>query len=95
MAEVIAQSQLGARPLAPPAAPSTHPRTPTPGQLRGTNGADQPQTKYPVRLRVNITNPMNASLQRISRRLMIPEGILTRLALIQYLASNDPEYREE
>ena len=77
------------------------PTTNTERPATGQNGApakakrhNNRVVRYPIQLRVNITEAMNASLARISRRLMIPEGIVGRIALIQYLASNDREYRE-
>ena len=77
--------------------PSTSTERPATGQ-NGAPAKGKRQSnrivRYPIQLRVNITEAMNASLARISRRLMIPEGIVGRIALIQYLASNDREYRE-
>ena len=77
------------------------PGTDTQRAVPGQNGAPAKGkrqgnrvVRYPIQLRVNITGAMNESLARISRRLMIPEGIVGRIALIQYLASNDREYRE-
>jgi len=77
--------------------PSINTERPAPG----TNGPpakgkrhNSRVVRYPIQLRVNITEAMNTSLARISRRLMIPEGIVGRIALIQYLSSNDREYRE-
>ena len=77
---------------------STDLPTPAPGQNGAPAKAKRHNSRivrYPIQLRVNVTVAMNASLARISRRLMIPEGIVGRIALIQYLASNDREYREE
>jgi len=78
------------------------PRTDIERPVAGQNGAPAKAkrhnsriVRYPIQVRVNITTAMNDSLARISRRLMIPEGIVGRIALIQYLASNDREYREE
>jgi len=51
--------------------------------------------KFPIQLRINITPRMNDSLQRISRRLLLAEGVIGRIALMQYLAQQDPQYREE
>jgi hypothetical protein len=80
--------------------PSNNPQGPAPstnGPASGTNGAAKAKRRnvqYPIQLRVNITPAMNASLGRISRQLMMPEGIVGRIALLQYLAHQDPEYRE-
>jgi hypothetical protein len=51
--------------------------------------------RFPIQLRTHITPAMAASLARISKRMLTPEGVIGRWALIQYLAANDPEYREE
>ena len=78
--------------------PSTDAQRPAAGQ-NGAPAKGKRQNnrivRYPIQLRVNVTTAMNDSLARISRRLMIPEGIVGRIALIQYLASNDREYRED
>jgi hypothetical protein len=37
---------------------------------------------------------MNASLERIARRLLLAEGVIGRIALMQYLAQQDQHYRE-
>ena len=77
--------------------PVTDTQRPAPGQSGAPAKAKRNNSRvvrYPIQLRVNITEAMNASMARISRRLMIPEGIVGRIALIQYLASNDREYRE-
>ena len=78
--------------------PATSTEHPAPGQNGPAAKAKRRNgrvIKFPIQLRVNITPNMNASLQRISRRLLLPEGILGRIALMQYLASQDREYREE
>ena len=77
--------------------PSTSTERPAAGQNGAPAKAKRQNNRivrYPIQLRVNITEAMNASLARISRRLMIPEGIVGRIALIQYLSQNDREYRE-
>jgi hypothetical protein len=63
-----------------------------------TNGVDRlGRTKRPVnyrvQLKVNINEAMAASLQRICRRLGIPEGIGARIAISQFLSQQDPQYR--
>ena len=49
---------------------------------------------FPVQLRINITPAMNASLGRLAKHLMLPEGAVGRMALRQYLAHQDPNYKE-
>jgi hypothetical protein len=73
--------------------PATAPQTPAPAANKAVKRNSRP-IQFPVGLRVNITLPMAASLKRISRRLRLPEGVLCRLALMQYLAANDREYHE-
>jgi hypothetical protein len=51
--------------------------------------------RFPIQMRIHITPAMNASLQRISRRLLLAEGVIGRIALMQYLAQQDREYRED
>jgi hypothetical protein len=77
--------------------PSTDLPNPAPGQ-NGPSIAKRRNSravKFPIQLRINITPSMNASLQRISRRLLLAEGVIGRIALMQYLAQQDREYREE
>ncbi len=73
-----------------------------PNPAQGTNGPpvkakrrNSRAVKFPIQLRINITPRMNDSLQRISRRLLLAEGVIGRIALMQYLAQQDPQYREE
>jgi len=73
-----------------------------PNPAPGTNGPpvkakrrNSRAVKFPIQLRINITPRMNDSLQRISRRLLLAEGVIGRIALMQYLAQQDPQYREE
>jgi hypothetical protein len=49
---------------------------------------------FPVQFHIALTFPMKASLERLSRRLLLKEGVIGRIALMQYLAANDPQYRE-
>jgi hypothetical protein len=51
--------------------------------------------QFPIQLKLNITLAMDASLQRVTRRLRLPAGVIGRLALMQYLAQQDREYRED
>jgi hypothetical protein len=53
------------------------------------------RSEFPIRLGLNITEAMAASLARIRRRLRLKEAVIGRLALMQYLASQDREYRED
>jgi hypothetical protein len=76
--------------------------TDLPNPAPGTNGPpvkvkrrNSRAVKFPIQLRINITPRMNDSLQRISRRLLLAEGVIGRIALMQYLAQQDPQYREE
>ena len=55
----------------------------------------KPPSEFPVRISLNITPAMAQSLQRIRRRLRLKEAVIGRLALMQYLASNDREYHED
>jgi hypothetical protein len=63
-----------------------------------TNGTDKlgrakrPE-RYTYQLKVNLSEPMIVSLRRICRRFGIPEGIGARIAIAQYCASLDPQYR--
>jgi len=76
--------------------PATSPQRPAPR----TNGppvkakGGRP-VKYPVQLKVNINSTMAASLQRVCLRWGIPEGIGARIAITQFLAQQDPQYRGE
>jgi hypothetical protein len=38
---------------------------------------------------------MAESLERLHRRLRLKEAVIARLALMSYLAQNDPQYRED
>src|SRR5262249_61519858 len=87
-----------ARPLGTPAGTATHP----PGASPGPNGSPAEGKKrissppeFPIRLGLNITPAMAASLGRMHRRLRLKEAVIGRLALMQYLATNDPAYRGE
>ena len=77
-----------------PVAPSTSPQSPSPR----TNGppvkakSGRP-VKYPIQLKVNISPAMAASLQRVCLRWGVPEGIGARIAITQFLAQQDREYR--
>jgi hypothetical protein len=85
-----------------------HPETPAgaspgaPNASPGANGSSpevkkqtSPPSEFPVRLSLNITPAMAASLERMRRRLRLKEAVIGRLALMNYLATNDPQYRED
>jgi hypothetical protein len=55
----------------------------------------KPPGEFPIRIGLNITEAMAASLQRMHRRLRLKEAVIGRLALMSYLATNDPLYRED
>jgi hypothetical protein len=80
--ETPARASPGA-PSATPAANGSPPAGPT------------RKPEFPIRLGLNITDAMAASLQRMRRRLRLKEAVIGRLALMNYLATNDPQYREE
>jgi hypothetical protein len=74
----------------------------TPGVSPGGNGTS-PETKkrdsrpseFPIRLCLNITPAMAASLARLHQRMRLKEGVIGRLGLMFYLASQDREYHED
>jgi hypothetical protein len=72
--------------FASPVSPSPH--------TDGTDklGRAKRPRQYEVQLKVNINEAMAASLQRICRRLGIPEGIGARIAITQFLSQQDPQY---
>jgi hypothetical protein len=86
--------RLPAEPCSNTLPPAPPPQTPAPAAKVATKRNKRP-VQFPVGLRVNITLPMAASLKRISRRLRLPEGVLCRLGLMDYLARHDPQYRED
>jgi hypothetical protein len=75
-------------------ASSPTPQAPAPAAKPGQKRNTRP-IQFPIGLRINITPAMAISLKRISRRLRLPEGVIARLALMQYLGANDREYRED
>jgi hypothetical protein len=50
--------------------------------------------EFPIRLNLNITPAMAESLGRLHTRLRLKEATIGRLAIMHYLAANDPHYRE-
>lgn len=84
--------QEAALPRVPPAAPQS-PRPQANGPpVEAKNGRP---VRYPIRLRVNINEVMAESLQRVCQRLGIPEGIGARIAISQFLLSQDPHYSHD
>ena len=51
--------------------------------------------QYPCELKVYLSDSMAASLRRICRLSGIPFGIAARIAIAQYCAQFDPQYRGE
>jgi hypothetical protein len=92
-ADAAAARHLETPARASPGAPNASP---------GANGSSPevekrnlPPSEFPIRLGLNITPAMAASLERMHRRLRLKEAVIGRLALMTYLATNDPQYRED
>ena len=51
-------------------------------------------SEFPIRLCLNITPAMAASLARLHQRMKLKEGVIGRLGLMHWLAQQDPQYRE-
>ena len=84
-------SSRGAEAVSPPLA------SPAP-RANGSPAKAKQQSRpvqFPLQLKINITLAMDASLQRIARRLRLPAGVIGRLGLMQYLAQQDREYHED
>ena len=91
------------------AAPARHVEATAPASAHAPNtspapngGAPQakPQRKavpeeFPIRISLNITPAMNNSLERMRRRTRLKQAVIARLGLMDYLARNDPQYRED
>jgi len=77
--------------------PSTSTERPAPGANSSPAKAKRQSrpVQFPLQLRLNITLAMEASLQRLARRLRLPPGVIGRLGLMQYLAQQDREYHED
>jgi hypothetical protein len=75
---------------------SPPPQRPAPGhngppiKARGSR-----PVQYPIQLKVNLSPAMAASLKKVCRHLGMPEGIGARIAIAQFLAQQDPQYRDE
>src|SRR5262249_25221319 len=90
------ETEGGQGPLRTPAGPSTRSQGPAPRANGPTIKARGSRpVRYPIQLKVNINQVMAASLQRVCMRWGIPEGIGARIALTQFLAQQDREYRGE
>ena len=72
-------------------APAAGPKTPA----KSTTGHMGRNVRYPIQLRVNLTVEMNESLGRVARYLDMPEGMIGRMALKQYLTNQDPQFRQQ
>jgi hypothetical protein len=70
-----------------PLPPSPPPVSPV---VKAKNGRP---VQYPHQLKVYLSIPMAESLRRICQRYGIPEGIGARIAIAQYCAQLDPQYR--
>jgi hypothetical protein len=79
---------------APPAAASPPPAAATAAKGGPVEGKKRIE-EFPVRISLNITHNMAASLQRMHRRTRLKEAVIARLGLMDYLARQDPNYRED
>jgi hypothetical protein len=68
---------------------------PSPAANGGAPAARRQASEFPVRLTLNLTPAMHASLQRMRQRMRLKEAVIGRLGLMTYLATNDPQYRED
>jgi hypothetical protein len=78
---------------APPGAPNASPATN--GSSPEVERRNSPPSEFPIRLGLNITPAMAASLERLRRRMRLKEAVIGRLGLMTYLATNDPLYKED
>ena len=74
--------------------------SPAPPRVAPGGNGTSPDVKkrseeFPIRLSMNITEAMSASLKRLHRRMRLKEGVIARLALMHWLAQQDHEYRED
>jgi hypothetical protein len=93
MTDPVTAGQVGAPPSASPS-----PLNVSPAPNGGPAGVKQrtsPPSEFPIRLQLNITPKMLASLERQRRRMRLKQAIVARLGLMQWLSSVDPEYRED
>jgi hypothetical protein len=78
---------------ASPHAPNTSP-APNGGSPQAQKQRKAVPEEFPIRISLNITPQMNASLERMRRRTRLKQAVIARLGLMDYLARNDPQYRE-
>ena len=77
-----------------PAPASPAPPRPSVGP-NGSAPAKKKAEEFPIRISLNITEAMSASLKRLHKRMRLKEAVIARLALMHWLASQDQEYRED
>jgi hypothetical protein len=82
------EAPAGASPPPPSVSPGGNGTSPE------TKKRDSRPSEFPIRLCLNITPAMAASLARLHQRMRLKEGVIGRLGLMYYLASQDREYRE-
>jgi hypothetical protein len=97
MSITTAQTGVDPGPLRGAEAVSPPPASPAPRTNGSPTKAKQQSrpVQFPLQMKINITLAMDASLQRITRRLRLPAGVIGRLALMQYLAQQDRDYHED
>src|SRR5262249_22648854 len=61
----------------------------------GSAPAKKKAEEFPIRISLNITEAMSASLARLHKRMRLKEAVIARLGLMHWLASQDHEYRED
>jgi hypothetical protein len=88
--QMVGEQGYPRHPVAPSNSPQAlQPGSPTPAEKEKKSRP----VRYPHQLRVNINTAMAMSLERICARFGIPEGIGARIAIAQYCAQLDPQYR--
>jgi len=90
---ISAQNSAPPSPQHPPQAPAPATKMLNGGPAAGAKLKRQSNPRFPIQLRINITPAMNTSLARIAQQLLLPEGTIGRMGLMQYLRANDPEYK--
>jgi hypothetical protein len=77
---------------------STNPQSPASGVNGPAIKAERRNKRnlnYPIQLKINIDEAMNASLGRMSRWEDTPEGIIGRRIIKQYLWQHDAQFRQD
>src|SRR5262245_45271945 len=81
---------------------SLSPSSPAPSNSPSANGSPREMkrrssshSEFPNRITLNITPAMAASLGRLRRRMRLKEGVIGRIGLMTWLATQDREYRED